>query len=93
MKANHRPATDRLRSRIGALEARYDAGIGRKKGNPYQFCKGCGKHSPAVSNEGHGKGCFMKGLRHEIRFYRKLLWTLEHEGSTEGFYDAGAQLL
>lgn len=93
MKNNHIPVTERLRSRISALQVRYDSGVGRKRSNPYNFCKGCGKHAPTISNEGHGKGCYVMGLRNEIKHYRKLLWAIEHNGDLTHFHDSGSKFL
>lgn len=75
MKSNRIPAATRLRNHIAKLEARQEGSRGRKRGNPYLFCKGCGKHDPEIHREGgsHGKRCPYAGLDREIAHYRALL--------------------
>jgi hypothetical protein len=74
MKRNQIPRSTRLKNRISKLEYRlYDDAWGRfGKGNPYRRCKGCDRAEPQISYDGHGWGCWVKGIINEIKHYKKL---------------------
>lgn len=75
MKANRIPIKQRLENRIRKLYYRYEdsRSPSPSPGNPYWYCKGCGKHDPEISISGHGKHCPFKGILKEIQHYKTLL--------------------
>ena len=73
MKTNNVDRDTRLSARIRNLENKIADIWHKRASNPYPFCKGCGKTNVQVSIEGHGKGCWVAGVKKEIAYYTNLL--------------------
>lgn len=74
MKSNHISRNERLKNRIKQLYSKLtNDGWGEfGRGNPYRKCLGCGKAEPQISIDGHGKGCYIQGIRKEIEYYESI---------------------
>jgi len=78
MKKNNTSVEIRLKNRITKLQMKIcpeTVPIGYT--NPYHMCRGCGQSVPYISIEGHRKGCYIVGIKNEIKHYEKLLAVID----------------
>ena len=80
MKANHIPREERIQNRIWKLRFKLGDPWMRTRKRFYPFCKGCDRTNIEVSMYGHYKGCEVKGLENEIKYYEGLIRGLAESG-------------